>query len=210
MLGMKPIKKSYDKRVLIQQANAHIFITLVVSSIIVSASLVIGKILWDQRGYQSRVIAAQETARNQLDTNLTNAEELQNSFVALEASDIDSQLILDALPSKYDFPAVATSVEKIVTGTGGSLASFAGTDASTDAVGTSATPEPVEIPFSVSIEGTYGDVQSFVRSLERSIRPFRIDSMRMSGSDNVMTADLQISTFYQPSTNLDISKGVIQ
>ncbi len=205
-----PTDKRYDKRFLIQQANSHIFITLIVSSIVVSAGLVTSKILWDQRSYQARVIAAQEKARDQLIANIANAAELQKSYSALEASDVKAELVLDALPSKYDFPALASSMEKVVGASGLTLASFGGTDDVQSAVPSTNTPTPLEIPFTLNVQGTYSAIQGLVKSLDRSIRPFRVDSMTLSGTNSDMQAILNITTFYQPSTSLEIGTEVIK
>ncbi len=198
------------KRQLIERANSHIFTTVIIASIVVSASAVAISFLWGQRGFQDRVISAQEVTRDTINQNVANAQELERSFIALEESDINSQLILDALPSKYDFPAVASSVEKLADLGGVALDDFSGDDLSAAAENTAIEPIAIEIPFSSTVSGGEKDVEKFINTLEKSIRPFRIDGLSLNSSANNLVLEVSVSTFYQPSENLEVRTETIR
>lgn len=199
-----------SKRQAIDKAKSTVLATMVVASIVVSFAIVTFNFLWDLRGYNSRLTAAKEGARDQLNENVTNAEALKNSFGIFEQGDVNSQEVLDALPSKYDFAAVITTMDSLAKRSGMLLTSFSGDDLSAEAVQTSIQPEAIEMPFSITVEGDYEDLQEFSETLQRSIRPFRVISMEISGNDENISADISMSTFYQPEASIDVEKETIQ
>jgi len=200
---------THNKRDLITKAKSSQFVVVIVASIVVSASLIGIKILWEQRSYQAEIISAKTTARNQLEANIEAVEQLKIEFADLEKSDVTSSLVLDALPSKYDFPALATSIEKISTLSGVGLESFVGDDLTASVVNSDGQPVPVEIPFTVSITGSYETIQKFIENMQKSIRPFQIKEMKLEASDNGIQANIRMSTYYMPGTSLDIRKQSI-
>lgn len=205
--------KVNDKRKLINKANSQIFLAVILSSVVVSAGLVSLKFLNDLRNYQSRVIAAQEETRDQLIANIESANEISEAFVEFDAGEISAEEVLSALPSKYDYPALATSIDKLAGFSDATLESFAGEDEEAEissSVQVSAQPEPYEIQLSMSVTGSYKDIQNYLKVLERSIRPMKINDLSLSGSDSNMEADLSVSTYYQPKDQLEFSKRTIQ
>lgn len=215
------------KKVQIDKAQATIVGVVAGAVFITVFSLVSSKALWSQRGYQARVIAKKAAARDQLDTNVKSVQGLVSAykdFVGSSTNMLDgnpsgtgdqdgdnAKLVLDALPSKYDFPALASSLEKIlndrkIQGT------ISGTDdeiAQADAA-ESADPVPVEIPFQISTSGSYSSVQDLVSVFERSIRPFEVQKMTLSGGVSDMSLSLDLKTYFQPEKTLSIKKEVVQ
>ena len=124
----------------------------------------------------------------------------------LGTSENNSKIVLDALPSEYDFPALATSLEKILTEGGYNIESIAGTDneLSLNSGSGSQSPVPVEIPFSISVSGTYDKIKNLPVDLERSIRPIYISSMQVSGSASNAKLIIDAKTFYQPGKTLEL------
>lgn len=118
------------KRLMINKANTTIVVAVAVAASVVMFSLVTAKSLLSKRSYQSRVVAAREKARDQLKDNLDAVGALQTSYedFASRPENIlggssagtgprdgdNPKLALDALPSKYDFPALTASLEKIM------------------------------------------------------------------------------------------------
>ncbi len=216
------------KRVQISKANSLIVISVAVSSFLVVFSLVACRALLSQRAYQSRVIAKKEAARDQLKKNLDAATPLINAYKTFVGttsnvlggnpsgtSDKDgdnAKIILDALPSKYDFPALATSLEKLLDQNGIKIDGITGTDLeiTQGSQQTSPTPQPVEIPFEINFEGNYGNIQKLISIFEHSIRPFYIDSINYSGTDKDLTLDLKAKTYYQPEKDLTIRTEIVK
>jgi Tfp pilus assembly protein PilO len=124
----------------------------------------------------------------------------------------NAKIVLDALPSKYDFPAMTTSLEKLITGQGMQIVGITGTDQEVveHANQTSSSPAPVAMPFQIQVTGSYQAAQNLVNVFERSIRPFQIQTMELGGDQGNMTVDIAAQTFYQPEKSLKIKNEVVK
>jgi hypothetical protein len=189
-------------------------------------SLVASRAVWKQLSYQSTVISKKTTARDTLKANLKARDQLvsqYNAFVGTTTNVIggsstgtgekdgdNAKIVLDALPSKYDFPAVATSLEKLMSVNGLSINSISGSDdevAQSDSTAT--TPQPVEMPFQVSFSGNTDQTAAFFATLQNSIRPILVQNVTISGSDAQVTTSVSALTYYQPEKNLSIKSEVV-
>jgi len=215
------------KRLQIDKSNASMVIFLAIASFVIVFSLVASRALLSQRSYQSRVIGQKKKALTQLQANNQAATQLVTAYQAFvsspeniigglsagagERDGDNAKIILDALPSKYDFPALATSLDKLLTDKNYKIGSITGTDdeisQSSQAVPVAA---PVEMPFQVSIAGNFDAVQSLVDVFQRSIRPIRINSLNFSGNDNTLTVNVAAKTYYQPEKTLSITSEVVK
>lgn len=204
--------KTSIKHRLISKNNSRMFLILAVAGIVFSFSAVASYTLVKRLLYQNKVIGERSKAEKTLKNNITNFDSLSNSFVEFDSAaesiigtaDKNSKIVLDALPSKYDFPALATSMEKLLTDSGLSNIAIGGLDNEAAAEQSSANPEPVEIPITLSGEGSYETVQKFIKDLERSIRPFRVITINITGSSSKMTVSVNGVTYYQPEKVLEI------
>ncbi|HLC91728.1 MAG TPA: hypothetical protein VJC09_01620 [Candidatus Saccharimonadales bacterium] len=222
------IKSNYSKRIQIDKANAAVVVVTAISSFIVVFSLVASKALLSQRSYQSRVISKKEQARDQLKENIVTAKKLETSYKTFidtteniiggnpigqgERDGNNAQIVLDALPSSYDFPAVANSLEKLLTFKDLTIMSISGTDdeLSQKSTNKAGSTQPVPIPFDVSVSGQYSSIQELVKIFESSIRPINISNIQLTGSDSKLTVNIKAQIYYQPATSLDITTKVIK
>jgi len=123
----------------------------------------------------------------------------------------NAKLVLDALPSKYDFPALVTSLEKIFNGQGVQIESIGGTDDEiAQGSSSSSAPQPVPVPFQFSVTGDYNKIKKAIGALEKSIRPIQIQAMQLTGSEQKMTLTVTAQTYYQPEKNLNIRTEVVK
>lgn len=207
------------KRELIEKANTTMFAAVAIASIIAAFSLVALNFMWDQAQYNNRVNDAKESARDILDNNIQNATSLRQSLLELNNKDdiipgqdgkSNTAVVLDALPRKYDFPALRTSIDKLADISGVKLVGFNGSDIESDALKTMVDPIPQEVSFSINVEGDYDSVKQLLEDIENTIRPVRITRVRMSGTDSNMSANFDLITYYQPSVDVDIQTEVIE
>ncbi len=219
---------SFTKRSLINKANSTMVIATTAAAFILVFSLVAGKSLVGQMVYQNKIIGAKKEAINQLREDLAARDSLAaaySTFVAenpnVLAGDVkgtgdkdgdNAKLVLDALPSKYDFPALTTSLEKIISGQNLSILSITGTDQEADQEGkqSSPDPQPVAMPFQVGVSGSYDSIQNLIEVFLHSIRPFQILNLELSGDESSMNVTIEAQTFYQPEKSLEIKKEVIK
>jgi hypothetical protein len=212
-----------NKRVQINKATSMIVIFIAAASFVTVFSLVATRALLSQRAYQARVIDEKEKAKKQLEDNIKTAESLQiqyrafvntpenvlggNSSGSGDKDGDNARIVLDALPSKYDFPALATSLEKILSNGGFKVGSIGGSD---DELGQDnnavvPNPQPILIPVQLSVTGSFQSMQNFVNILEHSIRPIRVKSFSLGGGESEMQASVTGETYYQPSKSLSIT-----
>lgn len=207
------------KRLAISKDQARIVFTIAAAAAIVAFCLVASRVLISKMNHQGRVIDAKKEARSQLEINLEEVKKLESSYITFESSEEsilgnsgekNSRIVLDALPSKYDFAAVLTSIEEILLQGTYAINRLEGVDQELDAVQESSEPAPVEIPISISVNTNYLGSQQLVNDLQRSIRPMNIRSISYTGEDNDLTVDIELLTYYQPEKKLDISTEVIK
>ncbi len=219
---------AFTKRALIGKANKSMVIATTAAAFVLVFTLVAGKSLLGQMAYQNRVIGVKKTALKRLHDDLSARDSLQssyNSFVAQNPNvlggdpkgtgDKDSDnatLILDSLPSTYDFPALTTSLEKIIGDQQLKILSIQGTDQETTEGPNQSSPAPqaVAMPFQISVNGSYQSIQNLTDIFLRSTRPFQIQTLDLSGDEASMTVTLGAQTFYQPGKTLNIKSEVVK
>lgn len=217
------------KRLAIDKANATLVISVAVAAFVTVFSLVACKALLDQRAYQSRVIDKKELARDTLESNITAAGNLENSYKEFTGATTNilggnpqgdqdkdgdnARIILDALPSKYDFPALATSIDKLLRDHGFTPTAIEGTDdeiTQTTAAQAAGTPQPVEIPFSVEVKMPSSGGKTLMDLFERSIRPFKIQKLVLSGKDSQLEITLNGISYYQSEKTLNVREEPVK
>jgi len=227
---MAKLKMQFStKRLLIERANSTIVVIVGVAAFVTAFSLVASRSLLAKRSYQAKVIAAQEKARDQLHHNIEAVDTLKTSYQEFvsrpeniiggnstgqgERDGDNAKIILDALPSKYDFPALAASLEKILADRNYRIRSITGTDneatqnddgqAAAAAPQTNSTaPVPnnaaqqqvtqtatstetaaVDMQFELSAEGAYGSMIELLSVFQNSIRPLYVQKLSFSAQD---------------------------
>ena len=214
------------KRLMIDKANTRMVVVTSVAAFLVVFALVASKTLIGQATYQNRVITADKQALSQLQADQTAVNQLVSSYEAFDntpqnvlggnpqgngSQDGDNaEIALDALPSQYDFPAMAASLEKLLTNQNVQIQSISGTDEELSSASSSANPQPVPMPFELSVTGNYQAIQNLIAAFGESIRPFQIQSVQLSGDEDNMTLTLSAQTYYQPQKVLNISTKVIR
>jgi len=213
------------KRLMISKANTTIVVAVSIAAAVTTFSLIATRSLLSRRSYQSKVISVQEKARDQLKENIEAVSSLKESYAAFvsqpenviggsstgtgERDGDNAQIILDALPSKYDFPALASSLEKILVDRGYSIQAITGTDdevnqntsadsehhdaaattqgtASTTSTTTQTATQPapqvgsgIEMPYGIKAAGTYDNMITVLDVFSRSIRVLGINTMTL-------------------------------
>lgn len=207
-------KGTSKKHIEIEKTNTLMLIMIAVASAVLSFTIVSTVSLSRRLSYQSRVINARVDAEKLLKSNLAAVESLLVAYENFDGAaesvlgtrDKNSKIILDALPSKYDFPALTASIEKIFNITGGlSSVNITGSDLEATAEQTSSDPKPIEIPITISGKGSYDSIQRLVINIQNSIRPFKISDVSISGQQNDMNFSISMSTYYMPGKNLEIN-----
>lgn len=210
------------KQLQIDKANSTVIAVVAVAAFLAAFSLVASKALLSQRAYQSRVIAEKTKALKQLRENNKQAEKLVQSYGSFVAEPINiiggaatgigdrdgdnAKIVLDALPSKYDFPAMVTSIEKLLSSNPAyKIGSISGQDDEVAQSTQTDSSKPIEMPFEANMSGDFTAVQDLMNKLQLSIRPIHIVSLEFSGTDANLTLNINARTYYQPERTLGIT-----
>lgn len=238
------------KRLQIDKANTQIVVAVGIAAFALTFSLIAARSLIMKQSYQNKVVSERKKALTQLDENIAAVDELKikyadfvnrqenvikgNSSGNGERDGDNARIVLDALPSKYDFPALASSLEKIlvdrnygILGIGGeddeaaqnptgeddddddsssSSSSSDDDDEESDSVGNS-----VEMPFQLGASGEYRKMIDLLQVFGYSIRPMKILTVTMNAEEG-SNVNLVITgtSYYQPERTLNITEEVVK
>jgi hypothetical protein len=216
------------KRALIEKSNTTIVVVTAAACFVVVFCFVATWSLFYQFTYQNRVISSNRQALNQLTTDIRSLKSLKASYDAFVSTPTNviggnppgtgpkdgdnAKVILDALPSKYDYPALVTSLENVLTSQAVQIQSITGTDDAAVQAGVqlSSKPTPQAMPFQVVVTGNYVSIQNVVNALEHSIRPFQFLTFELAGDQSQLTLTITAQTYWQPAKNLDIKTKVVE
>jgi uncharacterized protein YpmS len=217
------------KRMAINKANAQIVGVVAAATFVTIFCLFAAKAAFSQNRYQARVTTAKEKAHQQLLSNIKAFKDLEVSYKAFDNTSTNviggnsqgtgdndgpnSRIVLDSLPSSYDFPALTSSLEKVLSAQSLKIASITGTDdqLNQQTNESSSDPQPVPIPFAFSVtNANYSSVTKLMAKLQQSIRPIQIDTINLTGGASNMTLTVNAHTYYQPSKSLNIKTKVVK
>lgn len=212
--------KLSGKHLQIDKAKSFMVGSIALAAALLVFALISSRSLWSQAAYQKRVISEKQKAVDQLKANVESVEKLESSyktFVNQPANIIggnssgtgdrdgdNGKIILDALPSKYDFPGLVSSLEKVLSGSGYVIESITGTDDEVNQATAQNTGTPVEMPFEVSIKGPADTVAQALVVMELSIRPMNITKLTITGDDAEVTMTISAKTYYLPEKAVKI------
>lgn len=212
-----------QKQQLIDKANARIVISVSIAVFIVVFCLFAVRALISQGLYHNRVIGEKRDALSQLERNSASLSELEETYISFTTEPINviggnpegdgpqdgnnATIVLDALPAEYDFPALSSSIEKLLVEGGYPIQSLNGED-QLGADGGGSGPSPIS--YTVGTETSLDGARTLLDTLERSIRPFYIQSLTLEGSNQTLSVTLQLETFYQPGTGLEVTEKVVK
>jgi hypothetical protein len=205
------------KHLLVDKNNNIILYAAAITVAVVIFAIIAANALAKQMSYQSKVITFRDQANKLLQSNVAAADSIVEAYQQFEGAsesvigtaDKNPVVILNALPSKYDFPALTASIEALVRDSGASLKAITGVDEEALAEQDSINPQPIEIPFQINATGNLASIQLLVNKMELSIRPFKIVSLSLMAQDTAIDATISAVTYYQPEKLLDISQYTV-
>lgn len=211
-----------------QQKMLGLVIAATVATIfcLTGAKVLVGKAM-----YQQRVINARNSSAKQLTADISDAKSLSTQYkdvfigsnsvniiggnanaTSSSSQDGDNgKIVLDALPTTYDFPALLTSLSNMLGSDGVGVQSIGGTDQSTT-INNDPTynPQTQQIDLNISATSTYNGANRLLKDLERSIRPFDVTHLALSGDQGNMVINIDLTTYYQPAKTLIIPSKEIK
>lgn len=225
------LKSSLNMKSLqIDKNQSPVLVTVIIATIISVFCLTSAKVLLNQALYQRRVINARNTSAKKLEEDIKNTDTLSAQYKAVflgstgeniiggstaggssSRDGSNEKIVLDALPTKYDFPALLTSLSNLLATDGVGTQSIGGSDQSTT-VNSEANYNPQTSPINISLSGTttYSSAKKLLTDLERSIRPFDVTRLSLSGNESNLTISMDLTTYFQPAKTLDVPSKEIK
>ncbi|HEY5549865.1 MAG TPA: hypothetical protein VIK37_01520 [Candidatus Saccharimonadales bacterium] len=215
-----------SKRLKVDKSESRLLMIVAVATIVTVFSLVSAKTLLGQAAYHKRVLDARRDALKQLEANIEAANKLVSQYQIFQTGNTtniiggknstdtnlqppdgdNARLVLDALPSKYDFPALISSLAKILDNSGFQNKTIDGKDesgsVSSDPI---ANPKATTITLTVNGTANYQAVKNLIKDFERSTRPFDITKMDIKGTESNMAVTLTLNTYFQPALTLNLT-----
>jgi Tfp pilus assembly protein PilO len=228
MPQIEPRLTGLKKRQQIEHANRTMFIWVAIASVAISICIVASQFFIQKLIYNQRVINAKMKASDTLSKNIQNAKTLKEEVDALVGNqdlsavktnpeDANTRSVLDALPSKADPTALATSLQQVILSRSAVVIesiTVPSDDTTTDQNGETAAPAdssaPVEQPFSVTVTGSYDKIRAMIIDLERTIRPMKVTAINLNGTDASMRVTVEGVTYYQPAKGTSLKSEVIK
>lgn len=228
----KPKVNVNAKSLQLNKTQSKMLGVVVGATIITVFCLTGAKVLVSKAMYQQRVINARNSSAKQLDKDVTDAKALSvqykqvflgNSALNIIGGDANApdtanppdgnngKIVLDALPTTYDFPALLTSLSNMLGSNGVGTQSIGGTDqATTISSEPTYNPQTQSIDLTISGTTTYTGAKRLMKDLERSIRPFDVTHLVLNGDQSNMVISINLSTYYQPAKTLTIPSKEIK
>ena len=213
MSSFKNVLQFSTKQSLVDKDNNFILVMLATTSAIFIFCLVTSSSLYSMMKYQDKVIKNRNNAAGVLSSNFSVAQNLKAAYQEFENKSpivvgpvSNSVMILDALPSKYDFPALVTSLSTQMDKDSIRIKAITGSDKQITAIQSSSNPTLTPIPFTISGEGAPGDIEKFILDLEKSIRPMIVSNVEIdASSSSLLTFNISATTYYQPEKTFGIN-----
>ncbi|MBX4190794.1 hypothetical protein KW794_01775 [Candidatus Saccharibacteria bacterium] len=219
------------KSLQINKNQSTILMVVAIATIISVFCLTSAKVLLNQALYQRRVINARNASAKQLDADVNDAKTLSDQYKVFLGSDSENiiggnsnagdnaappdgdngKIVLDALPTTYDFPALLTSLSNLLASDGVGAQTIGGSDQATTINSAPAYhPQTANIDLTISGASTYNGAQRLLTDLERSIRPFDVTHLAFGGDESNLTISLNLTTYYQPAKTLSVPSKEIK
>ncbi len=209
------------KRQQIQVAGRTMFAWVAIAAIALSFCLATGQYLFSKWDFNNKIINKKNTVAQTLDINITSASKLKEEVDNLTANqdlasvktspdDPNTKSILDALPTTFDPAALATSLQQVILSRSGVTVESITVPPDIDSAGVTALTGPQEIKFNFTVTGSYDKVKTLMVDLGRTIRPMKLTSLALNGSDSNLRAAFEVVTYYQPSKTVTLGEELIK
>lgn len=216
------------KHEIIHSANARMFAAIAIAVFIVIFCLFASQALFSQSLYQQRIISEKQATLRTLQDNKRSVEELESAYadfvndpVNVIGGDSDgdgaddgdnAKIVLDALPSELDYPGLSSSIEKILLEGEYGIESIGGDGIVENIDGDEALGRqpPVEVPYPVRVTTAPDKVLNLLQTLESSIRPFHVNSLQLESAGGDLQVSIDMETYYQPASGLEVDSKVVQ
>jgi len=212
------------KRQQIEVAGRTMFVWVAIAAVALSFCVATGQYLFVKWDYNNKILGKKYATSQTLQNNIVNAKKLKDEVddlaanqdlasVKINPNDSNIKSVLDALPSAFDPAALATSLQQVVLSHSGVAIESISVPPDVDAPASTTASTlvgPQEVKFTFVVSGSYDKIKTVVVDLERTIRPMKIISLTLNGSDANLRATFDVVTYYQPAQSVSLGEETIK
>lgn len=221
------------KRTQIAIANRTMFVWVAGVSVLVGFALVIGIFLVQMLIFNEKILAEKSHTVETLRDNIKNIDTLSSQVRALDANanlisskanpdDETLQVVLDALPSVANSPALGASIQQKLLGGIDNISIdslqpdlVVGIESLTNnsienASAASSADKQSEITFRFSVTGDYEALEQVLLNLEKSIRTIDVISMTIQSNNGRCSLSVQGRAYYEPERIVELKDKLIR
>lgn len=218
----------FRKRQQLTKTNKSIFAWVAGASVIVTICGVFIQFLVQQLIFNQQVIAAKTEAQSIVIKNKSTATELKKTVDALVADSnlakvktnvsdgstaSNLQVILDALPTSNDGATFANSLASVILPRSGvSIDSIDvdGDSGTSTATVTTTSSGTQTLGFSISVTGTYDQIQQTLANLVKVIRPINVTKLTLQGDGSSLTGVITGITYSIPASSVNLESKTLK
>lgn len=221
---MQTFGTAIRKRAQIASANKTMFIFVAGVSALLGFTIVAVIFLSQMLFFNERVLAEKDKTVNNLKSNNKIVTDLEKNIKKLDANtllikskanvdDKTIQVILDALPSEVNSPALASSLEqKLLTNITLESLDVKPVDGVENLNSISGVNTTNEINFTFTVVGNASALKKILLNLESSIRTIDVVSIRIDGQSDPESQRLTVAgkAFYEPAVKVELKEKVVK
>lgn len=190
--------------------NSMIAGLMIVGILAISVSFVLSRWLIGEIRFNNQVLSEKRQASAILETNVANLDSLRSNFEQLEDNGPAASTVLRALPTEHAYHDLAGQLETLAGIHGVQLLSLNLGGASADTTGDSDASGLQTVTFQLTANGSYADIQSFLRSTALFLRPIQIGNLKLNGTEPTIVLEASLTTYFQPRTDAQHDTKVVQ
>lgn len=199
--------KSHGKLLSSRTKNPAVLLTA--AAVLLALGLVACNYFIQSLNFHRQVFSKKNAVETQLEENEKTLSQLEGAYLNLERQGPTSDEVLSVLPSSKDFPNTSASLESIILRSGMQLQTISvGGDDDAEAVTqdsyATSNPSVEEMQLSVEVQGSYSSLRDLLENLENSRRVFVVQGIDVSGSNERLSATLDITSYYQQAVDNNI------
>lgn len=194
------------------------------ASVALVAGFILARAFWSQANYLNKVADQKEAAVEQLNTNKESIDQLKKSYSEFISGNPNiigganngtglldgdnAKLILDALPSTYDYPAFVTTIESLIRPN--KITELKGVDDVAQQSIEGGAPAAVEMPITITFTTSYDGFKNVMDLFKRSIRPLKVNKLVLGGTNSDLDVTIEVVSYFQPGTTMRIERNEVQ
>ena len=223
------------KRQEIDKARKQLFAWVAIASAAVVVCITVGINIFHQIQYQTKVNGELGKTEKTMKDNVTNSKKVIRSVDKLRTNEALAsvnkpdgsnvfQVVLDGMPTSNDAVALSSSIQSKILepSTGVTIESInvesTGAGDTGEATGGSASSSPSSngsfptaqpISFTVTMTGSFEQINNALKSIEKTIRPIDINSMSIQGTDSKLEVTLSCTTYYTEPVKFKLGEKTV-